>query len=218
MFLEIRQVKIKSRWFEKQHRFCCRFLSKNRWKIDPTIVKNDVGSKNAAEIDKHVFLSTFFEGNDAPGPQKSVRGMSQGPPSDSPAGFFGASWLHLRGLCGCPRPFQGSETPQRAERGALRRSGTQFCINFWKLGEIFRPFLLSLFDASLDQHLEQNIQHTMHNTQRHTTHDTSNWIHTSNNIDVHIHDKTRGGKHITHATCNLHRRQYETWGGVSIVG
>ena len=77
-------------------------------------------------------LSTLFHRNDDPG-LKSVRGMSQGPPADSRAGFFGARWLMLRGPYGCPRTFQGPETPQGAGRGALRRSGTPFSPKFLKI-------------------------------------------------------------------------------------
>ena len=90
------------------------------------IVKNDVGSKNGSKINENVFLLLFFHGSDAPGLQKSVRGTAQGPPGDSPAGFFGAGWLVIIGPRRSPEPFRGPETPQGAARGALRRSGTPF--------------------------------------------------------------------------------------------
>ena len=85
----------------------------------------------------NAFSSTFFHGSDAPGLQKSVRGTSQGPPGDSPAGFFGPGWLtpsgsyaDLVGLKSHSEALRRLKVPQEALRGAPRR---HFYSNFSKI-------------------------------------------------------------------------------------
>ena len=107
----------------------------------------------------------------------------------------------------CPEAFRGTILGQKVEKIVTpAKQKTQK----------IRAELRRKIKTGANQKTGNNTPCATHDTW-HTTHDTSNWIHTSNKIDVHIHDKTRGGRNITHATCNLHLRQYETWGGVSIV-
>ena len=117
---------------------------------------------------------------------------SQGPPGDSPEGFFGARWLVPNGFRWPPRQKTSSLGGPGWPRGAPRRPKTRFQVESSKKR---RPRWSKKQRKIERNFVEKSKPHTAHNTQ-HTTNDR---------------------QHTTRDTHSTHLRRYQTTGGDSVV-